>query len=119
MKFSQIILSNLFLLCFSTLTYASIDHHLETSSDSVQYQIISSYDANYQEVIVKFFLTESSKVEVELYNRDRVMLKVCEPQNAPAGQYHASFPVTEINDGTYLMNIIINNQMYQQAVFKY
>lgn len=82
-------------------------------------QIVSAYDETSQAIIVKFYLEESATIGLELYNRDGVMLKLWQPQIADQGQYLSSLTLEEIPDGTYLLNVIVNEDMYQQAVFKY
>lgn len=100
-----------------SLLHSSVMISEESSTKEIQ--IISAYDEANQTVIVKFYLEESATIGLELYNRDGVMLKVWQPQIADQGQYLSSLTLEEIPDGTYLLNVIVDEDMYQQAVFKY
>lgn len=102
--------------------YASSSEFIDlinTEIDNGDYNIISSYDSKRSNINLQFNLGEESIVALELYNPDGKMIKVWNPQVAESGIYKSSISVEEIPDGTYLLNIIINRESFQQAVFKY
>ena len=110
------------ILSFSLVMAYEVHGHNTSSNEIVidsSYHVISSYDAQLEEVLVQFNLDSESIVGLELYNRAGKMIKVWNPEIAHKGTYRAILPVSDIPDGTYRLNIFINDQNYQQAVFKY
>ena len=109
------------LSCSSLMAYKVHDHI--TSSNEIlidsSYHVISSYDSDLEELLVQFNLDNESIVGLELYNQEGKMVKVWNPEIANKGTYRSILPVSDIPDGTYRLNILINDQNYQQAVFKY
>ncbi len=116
------------IIVFSVLSYSSTlaaeSHNsiayptIEIVADST-YQVISSYDAELEELLIQFNLYNESIVGLELYNREGKMIKVWNPEIAQSGVYRSILRVADIPDGTYRLNVLINDQSYQQAVFKY
>lgn len=105
--------------CGSTNPIDSYLNNLVVITDSTSYDIVSSYNQDYQELLVQFNLEEDANVGLELYTRDGEMIKLWHTAMASKGIYRSQLSIADIPDGTYLLNIIINSGSYQQAVFKY
>lgn len=99
--------------------YPPIRSAIDTDSVDTSFQLISSYDKGSQEMIVQLNLSKESIVALELYDTEHQVVKVWLPEIAHAGTYSAKLKMTEIPDGKYRMLVHINEDVYQQAVFKF
>lgn len=88
-------------------------HSIDTS-----FQLISSYDRESQEVFIQFNLSQESTVTLELYDTEHHMVKIWEPQVAQSGTYNSTLNISDVANGRYRMLVYINEEIYQQAVFK-
>lgn len=94
------------------------DSVIAIKADS-SFQIISSYNNEQKYVAIKFFLKDFSAVGLELYDQTGRMVKLWTPRLSDAGEYLSKLPVEDLPNGTYLLNVLINDETFQQAVFKY
>ena len=99
--------------------YPPILRTIDAVNIDTSYQLISSYDRATQEVFVQLNLSEESIVALELYDTQHKMVKVWLPEIAQVGTYSTELNMTEIPDGKYRMLVHINEEIYQQAVFKF
>ncbi len=83
------------------------------------YNIISTYLSEEEQVTIQLNLTEASLVGIELYDKNGKLRKIWNPQLTDKGIYKTHLSVADIANGTYLLNVIINEESFQQAVFKY
>ena len=100
-------------------THPPILSAIDAVSIDTSYQLISSYDTATQEVYVQLKLSQESIVALELYDTQDEIVKVWLPEIAQSGTYSTTLKMTEIPDGKYRMLVHINEEIYQQAVFKF
>jgi len=94
----------------------SIDAYSEIDTS---FQLISSYDRDAEELTVQFNLSNESVVSLELYNTQNKLVKVWQPEIAQAGRYSSILMMSDVAHGKYRMLVFINEEVYQQAVFKF
>ena len=99
--------------------YPPILNSIDASADiDTSFQLISSYDKDTEEVFVQFNLSNESVVALELYNTQDKLVKVWQPEIAQAGRYSSKLLMSDVAKGKYRMLVFINEEVYQQAVFK-
>ena len=67
---------------------------------------------------MQFNLSNESVVAVELYNTQDKLVKVWQPEIVQAGRYSSKLLMSDVAKGKYRMLVFINEEVYQQAVFK-
>jgi len=82
------------------------------------FQLISSYDRESEVVFVQFNLREESIVALELYDTQNKLVKVWHPEIAQTGGYRSELLMKDVPKGKYRMLVLINDETYQQAIFK-
>ena len=91
----------------------------DLNADSTGFQLISSYDHDTEEVLVKINLTEESIVGIELYDMNDKIIKLWQPEIAATGTYLSKLLMYDMADGRYRLKVLINEETFEQAVFKF
>ncbi len=112
--------STLFFGIWFSVTVPTVDSpNIAAKYTMNDYNIISTYLPESKEVFIRLNIPTEALVGLELYNQEGVLKKLWQPTLSAKGAYEAKLAVDDIDDGTYLLNVIIDEEMYQQAVFKY
>ncbi len=124
MNMSKLIL--MLAILMSSIHLAASEFHppifnsIDAAADiDTSFQLISSYDKDTEEVFVQFNLSNESVVALELYNTQDKLVKVWQPEIAQAGRYSSKLRISDVARGKYRMLVFINEEVYQQAIFKF